>query len=105
MASLGELDTFGAFEQGRGKRSILGDVPEEHFPPGAVPIAQRLHVRQLLPLLVEVHRLRPFRVEEWLGRGDQRLHKAAVETAYSRAERAVDLNLQQVVALDTARTS
>src|SRR6516225_7265354 len=103
MAGLGELNALGAFEQGRGEWRVLSDVSEEHFPPGAVAVAHRLDVRQLLPLLVEDHRLRPFGVEEWLWRRDQRLYEAAVETAHRRTQRAVDLDLQQVIALNAAR--
>ena len=47
--------------------------------------------------------MRPFGVEEWLWRRDQRLYEAAVETAHRRTPRAVDLDLQQVIALNAAR--
>src|SRR5215472_14134401 len=78
-------------------------MPEERFPAGAVPVARRLDVGELLPLLVEDHGLRAFRIEERLWRCDKRLHEAPVQTAYRRTPGPVDLDLQQVVALDPAR--
>ena len=82
MTGLGQLDPLGPFKQRRWKGCALRDVPEKQFPAGAIAVAEWLHLRQLLSVLVEDHRLRPFRVEEWLRRGHQRLHEAAVKTAH-----------------------
>src|SRR5438067_5271834 len=38
VARFGELHAFGAFEQRRRKRRVLGDVVQEQFPSGAVAI-------------------------------------------------------------------
>src|SRR5215472_8633121 len=78
-------------------------MPEERFPAGAVPVAWRLDIGQLLPLLIKYHRLRAVRVEERFGGRDHGLHEAPVETAYRRTPVPVDLDLQQIVALDPAR--
>ncbi len=50
-----------------------------------------------------INRLGAFRIEERLRRCDQRLHKAAVQPAYRRPFGPVDLDLQEIVALDPAR--
>ena len=102
VTSLGELDAFGALAEWGREWGVFRDVPEEQLPAGAIAVARRLDIRHLLPLLVEEHWLRALRVEEGLRRSDQRLHEAAVQPAYRRPSGAVDLDLQEIVALDPA---
>src|ERR1700757_3038014 len=102
MAGLGELDASGALQKRRREWRVFGDVPEEQLPAGAITVAHRLDIRHLLQLLVEVHRLRAFRIKERLRRRGQRLHETAMQPAYRRPSGAVDLDLQEIVALDPA---
>src|SRR6266436_1360913 len=103
MAGLSELDTLRTYPEWGREWRVFYDVPQEKLPAGAVAIAHRIDVRHLLPLLVEHHRLRPFWVEERLRCGDQRLDEAAVQAAHSRTSDPIDLDLQEIVALDPAR--
>src|SRR5947207_4762086 len=103
VARFGELDAFGAFEEGRRKRRVLGNMAQEQLPAGSVAVFKGQHVRHLLPLLVEIHLLRLLGAEERPWRGDERLHEATMQAGNRRAQRAVDLDLQQVVTLDAAR--
>ena len=103
MAGLSELDTFRTYPEWGREWRVFYDVSQEKLPAGAVAVAHRIDVRHLLPLLVEHHRLRPFRVEERLRRGDQGLDEAAVQAAHSRTSNPIDLDLQEIVALDPAR--
>src|SRR5437899_12502585 len=102
MAGLSELDTFRTYPEWGREWRVFYDMSQEKLPAGAVAVAYRINVRHLLPLLVEHHRLRPFRVEERLRCGDERLDEAAVHAAYSRTSGPIDLDLQEIVALDPA---
>src|SRR5437868_2001265 len=99
IAAFGQLHVPGAFEQARAQGHAVRDVTEELLPARAITVLEWLVVGHFLPLRVEVHRLRHLGVPHlpW-GRG-KRLHKAFVAARDRRAERAVDLDLDEVVAL------
>src|ERR1051326_8552258 len=103
VAGFGELHALGAFEERRRKRRVLGDMAQEQFPARAIAILEREDVGHFLPLLVEIHLLRLLGAEERLWRRDERLHKTAVQAGDRRSQRAIHLDLQEVVALDPAR--
>src|ERR1051326_3624315 len=103
VASFGELDALGAFEERRRKRRVLGDMAQEQFPARPIAILEGKDVGHFLPLLVKIHLLRLFGADEGLWRRDERLHKATMQAGNRRAQRAIDLDLQEVVALDPAR--
>src|SRR5579862_470641 len=102
VAGFGELHAFGALDQRRRERRLLGDVPQEEFPAGPVAVLERLDIGHFLPLRVEIHRLWLLGAEKRLRGRDRRLDEAAVQSGDRRTQRAVDLDLQQVVALDPA---
>ena len=102
MAGFGELHAFGAFDQRRRERRVFDDMAQEQFPAGAVAVLERIDVGHFLPLRAEHHRLRLFRAEERLRRRRRGLEETAVQPGDGRAGGAVDLDLQQVVALAKA---
>src|SRR5713101_5962886 len=103
VAGFGELDALGAFDQRRGKRCVFGDMAQEQFPAGAVAVLERLQFGQFLPLFAEHHLLRLLGAEERPWRRDRGLDEAAMQPSDRRAQGAVDLDLQEVVALHPVR--
>src|SRR6266851_934251 len=103
VAGFGELDALGAFDQRRRKRRVFGDMAQEQFPAGAIAVLEWLDLGDFLPLFVEHHGLRLLGAEKRLRRRDRWLDKAAMQPSDRRAQGAVDLDLQEVVALHPVR--
>ena len=70
IAGFRQLNALGAFKEGRREWGVFGNMSEEQLPPGMIAVAHGFDIRHFLPLLVEYHRLGPFRVKERLGGGD-----------------------------------
>src|SRR5579872_5408471 len=98
--AFGELYALGAFEQRELVRRVFADVTDEHLPLFLEAVVVGRVLRQLLPIAIEVVQALLVRIPDWPRRHLPRLDHAVGQSGDRRAMRAVDLESDEVVAVD-----
>src|SRR5258707_15704109 len=96
----GQLHSLSGLQKSMREGSVLEDMPQEHLPLNLECIVCVICSGNCLPAIEEVNRIRNIRIPHRLGSRNPRLHLALAKANDRAAIGSVDLQDQQVIAID-----